>query len=82
MVQGAQIAEDYQSDTEVQEAKVSADMVARVAAVTALSQLAQLASQQSQLPEQPTVESDAHHAGAYHCLSLAFASKPLPCDVA
>ena len=52
-------------DVEVQEAKLSADMAARVAAVTALSQLAQLASQQRQLPDSPSTCPDAHRAGAY-----------------
>ncbi len=73
LVQGAQISEDYQSDMEVQDAKLSADMAARVAAVTALSQLAQLASQQRQLPDHAAAHSDAHHAGAKHCSSLACA---------
>lgn len=68
-MQGAQISENYQSDKEVQEAKLSTDLAARVAAVTALSQLAQLASQERQLlPDQASVYPDAHHAGA-HSLS-------------
>ena len=77
VVQGAQLSEDLHADAEVQEAKLSADMAARVAAVTALSQLAQLASQQRQLPDQPSAHPDASQAGTYlpaflACTSQAF----------
>ena len=61
-VQGAQLSEDHHSDSELQDAKLSADLAARVAAITALSQLAQLVLQQRQLPDQASACS-ADHAG-------------------
>ena len=64
-VQGAQLSEDHHSDGEVQDAKLSADLAARVAAVTALSQLAHFVVQQRQLPDKASACSDARHAGAY-----------------
>ena len=62
--QGAHLSEDFHTDREVQEAKLSADMAARVAAVGAVSQLAQMAADQSQLHPSPSAKSDAQHAGA------------------
>ena len=59
-MQGVQLSDNHRSDIEAQEARLCADMAARVAAVTALSQLAQVASHQQQLPD---TASDALHAG-------------------
>jgi len=61
-MQGVQLSDNHRSDIEVQEARLCADMAARVAAVTALSQLAQVASHQQQLPD---TASDAQHAGEF-----------------
>ncbi len=72
-MQGVQLSDNHRSDSEVQEARVSADMAARVAAVTALSQLAQVASHQQQLPDKA---SDAQYAGTMSASSLAYIQQP------
>ena len=61
--QGAHLAEDFHTDREVQEARLSADMAARVAAVSAVSQLAKMAADPSQLHMSASATSDAQHAG-------------------
>lgn len=64
LMQGAQLAEDPSSDEEAHDARLSADMAARVAAVSAISQLAQVASQQQRQPNDSTLApSDMQHAG-------------------
>ena len=64
LMQGAQLAEDPSSDREAHDARLSADMAARVAAVSAISQLAQVASQpQRQLNDSTSAPSDMQHAG-------------------
>ena len=63
-MQGAQLAEDPSSDREAHDARLSADMAARVAAVSAISQLAQVASQpQRQLNDSTSAPLDMQHAG-------------------
>lgn len=62
-MQGAHLSEDTSTDREVHEARLSADMAARVAAVSAVSQLAQIASQQPQASGAAAASSDAQHAG-------------------
>ena len=61
--QGAHLAEDFHTDQDVQEARLSADMAARVATVSAVSQLAQMAADPSQLHRSASAASDAQHAG-------------------
>ena len=61
--QGAHLSEDFHTDRDVQEARLSADMAARVAAVSAVSQLAQMAADASQLHVSASAASDAQHAG-------------------
>ena len=68
-MQGVQLSDNHRSDSEIQEARLSADTAARVAAVTALSQLAQVASHQQQLPD---TAADAQHAGEFSTSLLAY----------
>ena len=68
-MQGVHLSDNHRSDSEVQDARLSADMAARVAAVTALSQLAQVASHRQQLPD---TAPDAQHAGELSTTLLAY----------
>ena len=64
LMQGAQLAEDPSPDKEAHDARLSADMAARVAAVSTISQLAQMASQPQRQPnDSPVAPSDMQHAG-------------------